>query len=117
MPKYLLTNDALAFLRKIPAKHAKQIMGKIEKIADNPKSIPSKQLEGYPPLRRAKSGEYRIIYRLSDGVVTVFVLRVGKRNDGDVYRGLETLLSRGNEDNMPDETDTSFGKPQGSEEL
>ena len=91
MRRYLLTHDALAFLRKIPAKHAKQIMGKIETLSDNPQSIPSKQLEGYPAFRRIRSGDYRIIYQLSNGVVTVLVLRIGKRNDGEVYRGLDTI--------------------------
>lgn len=94
MPNYRLTNEALAFLRKIPAKHARQIMGKIEQLAEDQKSIPSKQLEGFPTLRRAKSGEYRIIYRIENGVVTLFVLRVGKRNDGEVYRGLQVLADR-----------------------
>jgi hypothetical protein len=60
MPNYRLTHEALAFLRKIPAKHARQIMEKIERLAEDPKSIPSKQLEGFPTLRRARSGEYRM---------------------------------------------------------
>jgi hypothetical protein len=33
----------------------------------------------------------------SNGVVTLFILRVGKRNDGEVYRGLEILAGRDNE--------------------
>ena len=95
MRKYSLTHEALAFLRKIPAKHAKQIIAKIEKLAEDPSSIPSKQLEGYPSLKRIRSGEYRVIYRQHDGVVTVLVLRVGKRNDGEVYKGLSTLQNKG----------------------
>lgn len=91
MPKFALTHEALAFLRKIPSKHAQQIMGKIEKLADDPRSIPSKQLEGYPSLRRIRSGDYRIICRLNDGVVMVYVLRVGKRNDDEVYQALDNL--------------------------
>lgn len=91
MLKYSISHDALNFLRKLPAKHAKQIVGKIEKLAQDPASVPSKQLEGYPTLRRIRSGEYRVIYRLSDGVLTVLVLRVGKRNDGEAYKGLDTL--------------------------
>lgn len=55
MLKYILTKDALAFLQKIPKKHAKQIMEKIEKLANNPSDVPSEQLEGYPNLKRAKS--------------------------------------------------------------
>lgn len=91
MLKYSLTKNALAFLRKIPAKHAKQIMGKIEKLAEDPTSVPSVQLEGYPNLKRAKSGEYRMIFRLEKGLVTLLILRIGKRNDGEVYKGLDSL--------------------------
>jgi mRNA-degrading endonuclease RelE of RelBE toxin-antitoxin system len=55
MLKYILTKDALAFLQKIPKKHSKQIMEKIEKLANNPSDVPSEQLEGYPTLKRAKN--------------------------------------------------------------
>jgi mRNA interferase RelE/StbE len=94
MHKYKLTIDALYFLQRIPKKHAKQIIEKIEKLSENTTSIPSKQLEGFPPLRRIRSGEYRIIYRLNDGLVTVLVLRVGKRNDGEVYKHLEKIQNK-----------------------
>lgn len=117
MLKVSFSTQAEAFFLKIPKKHARQITERIEKIANNPSDVPSKQLEGYPALRRAKSGEYRIIYRIDEGVLNLLVLRVGKRNDGEVYRGLETLLSGVNFSNLPDETDISWGKAQGSEEI
>lgn len=91
MLKYTLTKQALRFLKKIPAKHALQIVEKIERLAENPAAIPSVQLEGYPHLRRAKSGEYRIIYRIENGQLMLLVLRIGKRNDGEVYQKLEEL--------------------------
>jgi mRNA interferase RelE/StbE len=91
MRKYKLTKQALGFLKKIPAKHAIQIISKVEKLAEDPEAVPNIQLEGFPHLRRAKSGEYRFIFQFQDGVVTVLVLRVGKRNDGEVYRNLENL--------------------------
>ena len=91
MLKYRLTKQALGFLKKIPAKHANQIISKIESLANDPASVPSIQLEGFPNLRRGKSGEYRFIFQFQDGVVTVLVLRIGKRNDGEVYQNLENL--------------------------
>jgi mRNA interferase RelE/StbE len=93
MLKYILSNEALSFLQRIPAKHAKQIMEKIEKISNDPKSVPSKQLEGFPALKRFKSGEYRIIYRIDQNILTILVLRIGKRNDGAVYKKLDSLKS------------------------
>lgn len=66
-------------------------MKKIEKIASDHKSVPNKQLEGFPTLKRFKSGEYRVIYRIDQSIVTILVLRIGKRNDGAVYKKLDTL--------------------------
>lgn len=74
MLKYSLSKQAIRFLKKIPAKHALQIVEKIEKLADDPNAVPNVQLEGYPSLRRAKSGEYRFIYRIADGQVILLVL-------------------------------------------
>ncbi len=91
MLKYQLTKQALAFLKKIPAKHAKQIISKIEKLAEDHEAVPSIQLEGFPHLRRAKSGEYRFIFQFKDGLITVLVLKIGKRNDGEVYKDLENI--------------------------
>lgn len=91
MLKYKLTKQALDFLKKIPAKHAKQIIEKIEKLATNPQNIDCEQLEGFPHLKRFKSGEYRVIFRIDEGVLTLFVVRIGKRNDGEVYKHLENV--------------------------
>ena len=66
-------------------------MGKVALLAHDPHSVPSRQLIGHPQLRRAKSGEYRIIYRYEDEVLTLLVLRIGKRNDAEVYRNLASL--------------------------
>lgn len=91
MLKYKFTKQALRFLQKIPAKHANQIVSKIEKLANNPESVPTIQLEWFPHLRRGKSGEYRFIFQFSEGFVQVLFLKIGKRNDGDVYEHLEDL--------------------------
>lgn len=91
MLKYKLSKQALNFLKKIPSKHAQQIMTKIEKISEDFTAVPSIQLEGFTHLRRAKSGEYRFIFQQHDGYVSILVLRVGKRNDGEVYKNLENL--------------------------
>lgn len=91
MLKYKLSKQALDFLKKIPTKHAGQIFKKIEKITEDPTAVPSEQLEGFPHLKRFKSGEYRVIFRIDEGIFTLLVLRIGKRNDGEVYRHLENI--------------------------
>jgi mRNA interferase RelE/StbE len=91
MLKISLSKQAEKFLLKIPKKHAIQITQKIDKLAEDSKAVQSEQLEGYPKLMRAKSGEYRFIFRIENEQLLLLVLRVGKRNDGDVYKGLDTL--------------------------
>jgi mRNA interferase RelE/StbE len=86
-----ISEDAGKFLEKIPHKHAQQIVGKLDKLAQDPESVPSLQLSGFPHLRRAKSGEYRMIYRINGEFLELQILRIGKRNDGEVYRNLENL--------------------------
>lgn len=83
-----LADQVERFLLRIPKKHAGQIMRKISLLLVNPHPSDSKELRGIP-MRRADSGEYRIIYTADDA--TVFVYLVGKRNDDDVYRKLDRL--------------------------
>ena len=81
----------LAELQKIPEKYARQIVAKIDLLAENTLSIPSRQLAGHPTLRRIKSGEYRIIYTVENEVLEIHILRIGKRNDDEDYKSLENL--------------------------
>jgi mRNA interferase RelE/StbE len=98
MLKIQLTKQAKRFLVSIPQKHAKQILGKIDKIAENPESVAHIQLEGFPEYRRAKSGEYRFIFKIHEEVLYLHIVLIGKRNDDEIYRdfvrvaGHETLV-------------------------
>ena len=87
----IISEKANDFLEKIPFKHAQQIVRKMDKLAQDPSSIPSIQLSGHATLRRAKSGEYRMIYHVKNHVLELHVLRIGKRNDGEVYHDLDQL--------------------------
>jgi mRNA interferase RelE/StbE len=86
-----LSKKAQEFLAKIPRKHAEQITKKIDKLAEDPAAFKAKQLQGYPRFQRIKSGDYRIIYRIENEILMLYVVRVGKRNDGEVYKGLDEL--------------------------
>lgn len=79
---------AAAFLAKLPQKHAGQVARKIHSLRTDPYPSDSKLLKGIP-LHRTDSGEYRIVYRVEDEVVRVYL--IGKRNDDDVYRRLDRL--------------------------
>jgi len=91
MLKYKLTKDALNFLKSVPKKHAQQIIDKINQLAENKNSVPTIKLQGFDNLYRGKSGEYRFIFRFENGIINILVLKIGKRNDGEVYKNLDSL--------------------------
>ena len=85
-----LSKRADKALGKIPAKQTKQIAERIKQLADDPEALPTVELKGYAPWRRAKSGEYRIIYKIDGDILRVAL--VGKRNDDEIYRLIERFL-------------------------
>jgi mRNA interferase RelE/StbE len=91
MKKYKLSSEAIDFLSSIPKKHTKQILEKITKLADDLNSVPYIKVKGLKNINRAKSGEYRIIFRIENQIVNILVLKIGKRNDGEVYQNLDNL--------------------------
>ena len=86
MRKINASSAAEKFLRRVPPKHGRQLLGKILELAANPKPQDAKPLKGFPYLR-ADSGEYRIIYTFDDDFLYVYA--VGKRNDDEVYHQLQ----------------------------
>ena len=89
MLKLRLSKEADRFLQKIPAKHGKQIAERILALQGDPSALPTEDLKGYPPFRRLKSGEYRVIYFITDD--TLHVTLVGKRNDDEIYRQIKRM--------------------------
>ena len=69
----------------LPAKHRRQIAVKLVQLRSTPSPPDSKKLIGFP-YRRVDVGEYRIIYQVENDVLQI--LRIGKRNDAEVYRNL-----------------------------
>lgn len=79
---------AKKFISKIPTKHAKQILAKIQLLEIDPKPQDSKLLRGYNGIYlRVDSGEYRIIYRFTEE--DLFIALIGKRNDDEIYKLLK----------------------------
>ena len=79
---------AQKFLRRVPHKHGRQIVGKIDALATNPFPPDSKRLKGLP-FHQVDSGEYRIAYNLESPIVHVYL--IGKRNDDEVYKQLKRM--------------------------
>jgi mRNA interferase RelE/StbE len=67
------------------------VQDRVSQVADrlsvDPHYPGTKKLEGYPNLRRCRVGDYRIVYRAVQGVVTI--VRIGTR--AEVYRRLDRL--------------------------
>ncbi len=84
MLKIDITKSAGKFIKKLPPKQFRQVVGTILALRENPTPTDSKQLKGYPDYQRVDIGEYRIIYRFDKD--TVYIAVVGKRNDDEIYK-------------------------------
>lgn len=78
-----ISKDAHKFLKKLPAKHARQIALRITELLTNPEPVGACIVQP-GGCWRISSGEYRIIYDYDD--TTVNILLIGRRNDAQVYR-------------------------------
>jgi mRNA interferase RelE/StbE len=71
----LWTSAAEKELRKIPANHRVRIVSKVKQFAANPSTQANnvKPLKGRPE-SRLRVGDYRVLFSLKDGIVTVLVV-------------------------------------------
>jgi len=82
---FAYTETALAALEEIPAKFQGQIKKKIETLAANPHPPKCKKLQGQEDeIYRVRSGDYRVLYKVSDEPKQIIILDIGHRKD--VYR-------------------------------
>jgi mRNA interferase RelE/StbE len=74
-------------LRKLDRAVARRILVAVTKLGVEPRPHGARSLTGYPAgTTRIRVGDYRVVYVIDDGVVTVTVVRVARRRD--VYRDL-----------------------------
>jgi len=67
----------------IPKKDLKNILKRIEGLAENPRPSGCEKLTGQERYR-LRQGRYRIVYSIQDDELTVWVVKVGHRED--IYR-------------------------------
>jgi len=84
--KIVSSRPAKKQLFKLPKNIAKDLNGEIAKLSDNPRPIGCKKLVDSDAYR-IRSGHYRIVYEIEDGILVVQVIAVGHRKD--VYRHLK----------------------------
>lgn len=82
----LLEKSAARFLLRLrDAKLKSRLDEAIESLADDPRPPGCRKLAGITDRYRVRVGNYRIVYRIDDGKVTVLVLLIGHRRE--VYDG------------------------------
>ena len=80
-----VSKKTLKFLARLPEKHFLQIQRRILELAENPRLHDSQALRGSNYFR-LDQGEYRIIYDIQNQILVLVIIKIGKRNDDEVYR-------------------------------
>lgn len=70
-------------LRKLSKKELIKILDKIEDLSDNPHPAGSIKLTNEEKYR-IRVGNYRVLYKVEDDILTIFVVKVGHRKQ--IYR-------------------------------
>ncbi len=83
MYEIFFRTPAKRFLKTLDKKTQKRILNKIEKLSKNPRI--GKPLTGsLKGLWRLRQDNYRIVYRIKDQELIVYVLNIGDR--GNIYK-------------------------------
>lgn len=79
-----LSPAAARQLRKLDGPALLRVQAVVELLARQPRPAGAKKLVGGQGEWRVRTGDYRIIYEIDDGVLLVLVLAIGHRRD--IYR-------------------------------
>lgn len=71
-------------LRKLDVAARRRIQAAVELLAQEPRPSGAKKLVGGDGEWRVRTGDYRIVYEINDGILVVLVLAVGHRRE--IYR-------------------------------
>jgi mRNA interferase RelE/StbE len=69
--------------RQIPKKDVQRILKRIDSLKEDPRPAGVEKLSGAEKYR-LRQGNYRILYRIEDEIITVTIVKAGHRSD--VYR-------------------------------
>ncbi|MCA1783368.1 MAG: type II toxin-antitoxin system RelE/ParE family toxin [Dermatophilaceae bacterium] len=76
--------NAARTLRKLDQRSRRRVQAVIEILAEDPRPPGAKKLAGGDGEWRVRSGDFRVIYEIDDGVLCVLVVAVGHRRE--IYR-------------------------------
>ena len=80
-----LSPSAVRQLKKLDIAARRRIQAAIETLAGEPRPAGAKKLVGGDGEWRVRTGDYRIVYEIHDGVLLVLVVAVWHRRE--IYRG------------------------------
>lgn len=81
MYKIILPARFERMIKKIPKSDIKKIVDAIDRLATDPRPHGYIQLKGKTDAYRIRVGNFRIIYRVNDNLITVFILKIGDRKN------------------------------------
>jgi mRNA interferase RelE/StbE len=67
-------------IRKLPPEAKRRVQAVVELLSEEPRPPAAKKLTARPEWR-VRTGDYRILYRIEDSILTVIVVRAGHRRD------------------------------------
>jgi mRNA interferase RelE/StbE len=91
--KIYFRQSVLKDLAKIPKRELQRIIKRIETLFVDPRPRGCEKISGQDRFR-IRQGNYRIIYSIQDDELTIWVVKIGHRQD--IYRKLEKDKSYGN---------------------
>ncbi|MBL9130951.1 MAG: type II toxin-antitoxin system RelE/ParE family toxin [Verrucomicrobiaceae bacterium] len=74
------TSAAARAFSKLTQQVQKQLQGEINELAVNPRSHGCKKLKGHSNRWRVRSGDYRVVYEVQDGLLLVLIVDIGHRS-------------------------------------
>jgi mRNA interferase RelE/StbE len=79
-----ITPAAQRNIKKLPKNIQQQIIEKLEELVLEPRPMGVVKLAAKEDLYRLRMGNYRIIYRIQDPVLSILITKIGHRRD--IYR-------------------------------
>lgn len=67
-------------MRKLPPEARTRVAAAIELLGNNPRPPAAKRLTGRPEWR-VRTGDYRVLYRIEDSILTVVIVHAGHRRE------------------------------------
>ncbi|MBF4552220.1 plasmid stabilization protein [Pseudoclavibacter sp. RFBJ3] len=78
--RILVLPAAARVIKKLPPEAKRRIQAAVELLAEDPRPPAAKRLSGRPEWR-VRTGDYRVLYRIQDDVLTVVIVHAGHRRE------------------------------------